>query len=137
MEYLNESQMAFVHRVSDCMEDAFGLPTMITEYIGCQFALESAFGTSSLAFGYDNYCGMKKPHVRYCVDTDSDKKWSSYKSFYYCCLDYFIWLINNKLRKCDVENLDMFKRFIMINGYCPEKDYIDRIDKIYKQFKNS
>lgn len=110
----------------------------VLDFIACQFALESDFGTSSLALTRNNFCGMKVPYkrltYRICSIKPSDG-FCAYSSFDNCILDYVSWLFYNRPYQNALQSVDAFKIFLRNSGYCPEKGYIDLIDSIYKQLK--
>lgn len=100
--------------------------------IACQFALESDFGRSRLAVSSNNHCGMKVPVLRVTTATNISSydvgSFASYDSFESCLSDYLIWLAYNK-----VNSYSQWEKSLRI--YCPESDYYNRINSIYKQFK--
>ena len=136
---LTESQRYdYVKDVCIDIEDLFPtLPADVIAFIACQFALESNYGTSSLAKIQRNHCGMRNPMVRpstSLVRGDGTQQFAAYRSRLDCIIDYFLCITFQKPFAKVIENLDMYKTFIG-KFYCPEKGYIDRINKIYQQFK--
>lgn len=111
--------------------------TEIAEFIGCQFALESNFGTSRLARVSNNYCGMKPSfrRVSYRIYLKEDKGFAVFDSLDSCVLDYVSWIFYNRPSRQELAYLDSFIIFLRNSGYCPEKDYISKIQSIYQQFK--
>lgn len=113
----------------------YALPIRLTHEwkmkIACQFALESDFGRSRIAVSHNNHCGMKVPVLRVttttssCLDVGS---FASFDSFESCICDYLLWLAYNK-----VNSYSQWENALRI--YCPESDYLNRINSIYKQFK--
>ena len=112
--------------------------TEIAEFIGCQFALESNFGISRLAIISRNYCGMKPAfrRVSYRIYEKDDNGFAVFDSLDSCVLDYVSWIYYNRPNKQELTYLDSFIIFLRNSGYCPEKDYISKIQSIYQQFKN-
>lgn len=108
----------------------------VRAFIGCQFALESAFGTSSLANDYNNYCGMKTPHIRYTLALNDSMEFAHYAHHHACICDYVCWLLYGRPSSFQLEQVDEFKSFLHSRAYCPEKEYISRIELIYKDFCN-
>jgi uncharacterized FlgJ-related protein len=113
-----------------CSED-------VKDFIICQFALESQFGKSRLAHDCNNYCGMRYPRVRIATSCEIDEKsgFAKYPSIYYCIIDYFLALQYHRPFREDLEDVEKFKRFIS-KFYCPERDYIERITKLFNQLKS-
>lgn len=110
----------------------------VRDYIACQFALESNFGTSSLAKCRNNLCGMRIPNRRiyYGLPIEHDDGFASYDSTCNCIIDFISWILYNRPYKYDLISLSNFKIFLRNTGYCPEKDYIDKINFIYSQLKS-
>lgn len=104
-------------------------------FIACQFALESDFGRSYCATKYHNLCGMKVPVYRPTL-CQNKGGFACYIDDYDCINDYLLWLAYNKFNRYDLSHLDVFKKMLVVKGYCPESDYIKRIESIYQQFKN-
>lgn len=105
-------------------------------YIACQFALESNFGDSDLAIKHFNYCGMKVPHRRANKSIDNTHTFARYSSFNDCVVDYILWVFYNRPYQPALEHVGSFRLFLRDSGYCPEKDYLSKIDNIYNQFIN-
>lgn len=103
-------------------------------FIACQFALESDFGNSRFARENQNFCGMKSPINRISTNLNPQRSFASYSCFEDCCLDYCLWLSFNRCTVGKLAYLDYFKVFLREKNYCPEKDYIDRIQKIFDSF---
>lgn len=110
----------------------------IAEFIGCQFALESDFGNSRLAKVSHNFCGMKPAfrRVSYRIYGKEDNGFAVFDSLDNCVMDYVSWVFYNRPNKNELTFLDSFVIFLRNSGYCPEKDYISKIQSIYQQFKN-
>lgn len=114
------------------------LPSDVILFIACQFALESNYGSSNLAKVQKNYCGMKNPLVRPSTSVtrgDGQQHYACYMYRIHCIVDYFLCLSYHRPLAKELENLDLFKSFLK-KFYCPEKDYIDKINSIYQQFKS-
>lgn len=108
----------------------------VLNFIAAQFALESNYGTSSLACTRNNYCGMKIPHRRVSyriMYIDSSDAFASYSTFDNCVLDYVSWLFYQRPSQNVFQDVSAFKIFLRNSGYCPERDYIQRIELIYNQ----
>ena len=106
-------------------------------FIGCQFALESNYGQSSLAFRHHNHCGMKEPHVRVTLSLPGTSSgFASYTSLMSCMIDYSLWLAYNKFTSLQLFKSELFKQRLVACGYCPEKDYVSLIQSIYENLQN-
>lgn len=113
-------------------------PLDVRYWISCQFALESGFGTSSLSEDNYNFCGMKNPLVRIsCAEHAGDPNyhWASYDTLGCCIVDYLLCVQYHRPLFCDYDTVFHYSQFIR-KFYCPERDYIDKINSIYQQFKN-
>lgn len=137
-------KIKFINHVRELIP--FDASPDVLDFIACQFALESAFGRSSLAVNRENYCGMKKvssritSQVSYAVTAqefhDSANKFGMYNSLYECIIDYSLWLAYNKAGKRVLFDLVLFKAFLIKHHYCPEPDYIIRITNLLNLYKN-
>lgn len=107
----------------------------VRDFIACQFALESNFGESSLAQSCYNLSGMKHPLVRPTTSIHAYNGFATYGSVTSCVVDYVLWISYRKPLRKELEDINLFKG--ILKNYCPEKDYIDKINKIYSQFKKS
>lgn len=105
----------------------------VTNFIACQFALESNFGNSRLAIHYNNHCGMKAPFTRPTTNYESDS-FAHFKDVESCVIDYCYWLCYNRVTQYQLQNLDLFISRLDELGYCPDDDYISKIEDIYIQF---
>lgn len=135
---MNKSNFNFIERVAFLVSRYSQFPDDVCFWIGCQFALESSFGESSLAKSNKNYCGMKNPIVRIsCAKHagDCNYHWAQYFSLVSCVVDYLLCLQYHRPVSVDYDTISRFSSFVR-KFYCPEKDYIDKINTIYSQFKN-
>lgn len=132
---MNEQQIKFIQEISADMRD-FGIHDNVADWIGCQFALESNYGNSRIAKTRNNFCGMKAPFLRPSTNIGY-KGFARYPSKYFCEIDYLTWLAYNRFTVHDLSNLEQFQLVLKAKKYCPEVDYIERINNIYKQFQNS
>lgn len=134
---MNESQLMYIKKVRNFFQ-FFNIPSDVCVFIACQFALESNFGSSKLALENFNHCGMKNPMVRISSAVhagDADFHWANYSNYQLCCMDYLLCIQYHRPLSVDYDTPVHFARFIA-KFYCPEKDYIDKIFKIYNQFKS-
>lgn len=106
----------------------------VRKFIACQFALECDYGRSHLARYFNNYSGMKYPKSRITSSLNMCIDYCNYVCFTDCILDYVLWLTYNRCMK-DIK-LEEFKEFLIKKSYCPESDYISKIEAIYNQFFN-
>ena len=111
----------------------------VAVFIGSQFALESDFGRSNLAQKYNNHCGMKCPLVRVSIATNyglstSRDEFAHYTSLAACVEDYILWVAYNRPYSDALTNLDSYVAFVKRVGYCPAKDYVSRIMRIYNNY---
>lgn len=134
----NYEKIKFLKFVAGCFSQYDNFDSDVCVFIASQFALESNFGTSFLALSFNNYCGMRKPKRRFTfASLVSSSGFAFYSKFEYCVFDYVLWLQYNRISVKDTLNLDRFKRFIFKHNYCPDSDYISRIEAIYNQFINN
>lgn len=103
-------------------------------FIACQFALESNFGQSRIARTRHNLCGMKHPQLRPTYDLLRAATFADYDSKESCFKDYQLWLAYSKFTQFDLSNVECFKAKLRSKNYCPETDYIDRIQSIFDWF---
>lgn len=127
----------FINDVSAlvCLYSQF--PPEVCDWIGCQFALESSFGESSLAHAKKNYCGMKNPMVRISSAIhagDCYYHWAQYVSLDFCVIDYLLCIQFHCPITTNYDSITHYSKFIS-KFYCLENDYIDKINLIYQQFK--
>lgn len=132
---MNDKQIKFIQEISADMRD-FGILDHVADWIGCQFALESNFGNSRIAKTKNNLCGMKVPLLRPSTNVACEG-FSHYPSKYFCEIDYVLWLAYNRFSGHDLTNLEHFTMHLKAQKYCPDLDYIERINNLYQQFKNS
>ena len=141
---MTKEQFMFIKRIA--MSEYFLCCCLeVTEFIACQFALESDYGKSSLALNANNLCGMKKPFSRiglFEVDEitgnpcQTESGFVMYVNSDFCILDYLMWLSYQHFTQDEMNNLSLFVIHLRNSGYCPEKGYIDIIQSIYQQFKS-
>lgn len=115
----------------------FGFCQEVSEFIACQFALESNFGRSHLSTLYNNMCGMRMPLVRIttAIAKDVNSGFAIYSSIHDCIIDYMLCLQYHRPMSDIRESIERFKFFIK-NWYCPEVDYLNKITKLLKSYKN-
>lgn len=116
------------------------LPKMMSDdvalWIACQFALESNYGRSELAINCHNISGMKHPLKRLSMSTAANSRgFAIYYQLEDCIEDYLLWLAWHKTLKSELTEVPKFASFLATMNYCPEKDYITKINKLYQQFK--
>ena len=108
----------------------------VKRFIACQFALESDFGTSSFALCNNNYCGMKVASFRLTLALNIEEKcqFAQFAGITSCVHDYLLWLQSNKFSRAELVNLGLFVQHLKVSGYCPEYDYIDKIERLYHKY---
>lgn len=135
---MKKEQFLFIERVSVILRSVYHVHDQVADFIGCQFALESDYGRSTLALNHHNYCGMKCPLVRVSVADnyqDNVANWAYYSSLEQCICDYMFCLAYRKPCSYVFETINHFTAFIK-GWYCPESSYINKIQSIYTQFKS-
>lgn len=107
--------------------------TYLKELIACQFALESNFGNSNLAQLKNNHSGMKLAKLRLSTRNPEsiDDVFARYDSMKDCIVDYVLWLQYQGFRQDST--VESWKALMKI--YCPEPDYLTRIDRILDNYK--
>lgn len=132
-----DNKFLFLDHVSSLLK-RFGFSDDVSYFIACQFALESDFGNSHLVQQYRNYCGMLCPMVRLTTAFnagDGSATWASYHDLDDCVTDFILCLQYHRPLSDIKYNVVAYCRFIS-PFYCPERDYISKINSIYTQFKN-
>lgn len=133
---MTTQQFNFIEKVANILRNIYHVNDEVADFIGCQFALESAYGRSPLALNHHNYCGMKCPLVRVSVADNYQNqtdKWAYYSSLEQCICDYMFCLAYHKPLSVSFETINHFIAFIK-GWYCPEGSYINKIQSIYTQF---
>lgn len=136
---MESRKIGFVTMIANALRRYNSLSSDVRLFIGCQFALESDYGTSHLCARNSNYCGMRIPRVRISLAVNSNTlvpagDFACYSSLSDCVADYVLWLQYNHCPIRAQKNVDDFSKFLVEKGYCPDKDYIQRILSIYNQF---
>lgn len=108
----------------------------VKRFIACQFSLESDFGNSPFALCNNNYCGMKVASFRltFALNLEEKGQFAHFSGITSCVHDYLLWLQSNKFSRAELDNLGLFVQHLKLSGYCPEYDYIDKIEKLYHKF---
>lgn len=134
---MNKANYDFIIKVSDRISHYSQFPEDVCFWSACQFALESSFGESSLAHSNMNFCGMKNPLVRissaiHCGN--GNYHWAQFIDLDSCVVDYLLCLQYHRPISTNYDTIEHFASFIS-KFYCPERDYIDKINSIYSQFQ--
>lgn len=135
---MNKSQFDFIVSVSSIVSEISQFPDDVCDFIGCQFALESHFGESPLAHTNENYCGMKNPLVRISTALhagDGNYFWAQYDDMYSCVIDYLLCLQYHRPISTNYDSISHLSAFLS-KFYCPDRDYTNKINLIYQQFKS-
>lgn len=114
----------------------FRMSDDVRMFITAQLCLESNFGQCSKAVNFSNCSGMRYPLVRptLAIGKDGDG-FAIFDSCFDCVIDYILCLTYRKPLSDVWQTVDSFKRFIS-TWYCPDRDYLDKITKIFNQFKS-
>ncbi|MBQ3943310.1 MAG: glucosaminidase domain-containing protein [Elusimicrobia bacterium] len=134
---MEQKKQTFIFSICDSLRK-YNLTNEVKIFIACQFALESNFGTSQLARNRNNFCGMKTPLVRISSANNAGKPleaYASYSSLNDCVDDYMLCIQYHRPMSTQYDTIKHYTEFIR-KFYCPEKDYIERIEKIVKDFLN-
>lgn len=113
----------------------FSVSPDVAKFIAAQCCLESDFGLSRIAHDNHNLFGMKLPHSRVTTAIDINHGHAVYNDPLDSIIDYMLWLEHFDFNQKDLTNLDRFKRCLKASPYCPKPDYVERIEKIYEQYK--
>lgn len=135
---MNKLDFGFIVSVSTIFSEISQFSKEVCDFIGCQFALESSFGRSNLSVTNNNYCGMKNPLVRISTALhagDGVYHWAQFQDLYSCCIDYLLCLQYHRPISTQYDTIPHYSAFIK-KFYCPDTDYIDKINKIYQSFKS-
>lgn len=137
---MEKNRKLFVQTVSKFLVVHFNFCQEVADFIGCQFALESGFGNSRLCLEDNNYCGMKRSLVRISTrlrgESFESKTFSVYLTLEDCIIDFVLLLQYRRPLSTNLDTIAHYCAFIK-GWYCPERDYIDKIQSIYSQFKTS
>lgn len=134
---MNAFQQNFIKSYSDLLIDRYRIVPAVALFIACQFALESDYGRSSIA-QFNNLCGMRFPSFRPTLaKSKTNGGFAIYDSVDDCIQDYM-------LRNCIFSpsgkvftDVKRFSIFIYSSGYCPERDYIKRIENVRDLYLDS
>lgn len=129
-----QEKISFLNQVISLLPECIGHD--VRRFIACQFALESDFGSSAFALCNNNFCGMKVPALRITLALNNEAKneFAWFSGITSCVHDYLLWLQSNKFSRTELNNLDTFRSHLGFSDYCPESDYLDKINTIYSQY---
>lgn len=102
----------------------------VTRWIVAQFCLESDFGRSMISNYRHNICGMKQPSKRLTCSLPESKVFACYSSYDVCIVDYLLCIVHHGCTQDHLKSLSLYRTFIG-RFYCPEPDYLNRVDKLY------
>ena len=79
---------------------------------------------------------MKVPYVRIsnCLNYASSDTFAEYTLWTDCLLDLVLWIQYQRPLRKQLDDVNLIPS--VFKSYCPEKDYINKIQSIYQQFKN-
>lgn len=111
------------------------LPSIDTDvalWINAQFCLESDFGRSKISVSRFNICGMKQPSKRLTCSLPDSPVFACFSNYDVCFVDYLLCIAHHG---CSQEHLSSVVRYRTFIGrfYCPERDYLNRVDKIFRE----
>lgn len=131
---MKEENKSFLNEVVSLLPQCISLN--VRRFIACQFALESDFGHSASALCNNNFCGMKVPSLRITLALNLSEKntFACFAGITSCVHDYLLWLQSNRFTRSELSNVDSFVRHLDYSGYCPEFDYIFKIQNLYSQY---
>ena len=113
----------------------FTISDEVALFIACQFSLESSFGSSNRSVTQHNLCGMKTPVKRLSAVSQSyHGDFMIYHNDLLCAIDYLLWLSYNHFNQTELQDLSLFKDKLIKCGYCPENDYVFKIETLFKQY---
>lgn len=122
--------------IANCMQE-FGATKEVATYVAAQATLESGNFESNIFKENNNFMGMKEPNCRLTTAKGSNRNHAKYDTRTQCMQDYILWLVYNGFTQNTLKDLDKFKVRLVNSGYCPAKDYIQRIERIYEQIKET
>ena len=122
--------------IAESME-AIGASIEVATFVAAQATLESGNFSSDIFNENKNFFGMKKAKCRPTTAIGTNRNHAMYKINYDCMIDYYLWLVYNGFNQNTLKDLDKFKMRLRDSGYCPLKDYIDRINTIYEEIKEN
>lgn len=113
-----------------------GASNEVAKFITAQATLESGNFKSNIYKENKNIFGMKHAKSRLTTAKGTNRNHALYDDTCDSAIDYFLWLVYNGFTQNTLKDLDTFKKRLGNSGYCPQKDYIKRIETIYEQIKN-
>lgn len=145
---IDDRQRDFILHTSFYLK-AYNIPEEVAQFMACQFALESGYGSSALAQDYNNITGMRVCYMRPSnqLNYHDEKKTSfgQYLSKTECLDDFVLWLSYQRCNRSDYTSIKSYCALLIRTKYCEEKgrsinpetsEYIKRIKSIYNQFLN-
>ena len=127
---MNTKQKAIAERM-----EAIGATIEVATFVAAQATLESGNFTSEIFKENKNFFGMKTAKCRPSTAIGTNRNHAMYKYTDDCMIDYYLWLVYSGFNQNTLKDLDKFILRLSNSGYCPLKDYIDRIKTIYEQIK--
>lgn len=106
----------------------------VRKFIVCQFAIESDFGMSKIAYTNNNISGMRYPVNRVTTAVCQNFGFADYHRELDCIIDYCIWLACNGFTQRILNDYSLFINHPAWSKYCPEKDYVQRIINLINQY---
>lgn len=131
------SQAFFIRRVSDLVLSYINNVSIeVAEFIACQSAVESGYGTSTLALEDSNIFGMKMPNLRLTSAFDKNVNgFAVYDDIYLSIIDYLLWLSYNHVSRKSLRDVKSFSGFLVHHHYCDSDGYIPAIQACYDSYQ--
>lgn len=107
----------------------------VAQFVMAQSLLETGNYKSAVYKENNNLFGMKLAKTRLTTAEGENKGFARYVNTATSLIDYTLWLTYNAFTQDTLKDLDKFKLRLINSGYCPQKDYIKRIEQIYNQIE--
>lgn len=107
----------------------------VAQFVMAQSILETNHYKSNIYKKNNNLFGMKLAKTRLTTAHGENRGHAMYVNTETSLVDYMLWLTYNGFTQNTLKDLDKFKLRLINSGYCPQKDYIKRIEEIYNQIE--
>ncbi len=129
---MNQQQKEITHYML-----AIGASKEVSIFIAAQATLESGNFESNIYKDNNNFMGMKLAKCRITTAVGTNRNHAQYNTRLNCMQDYIIWLVYNGFTQNHLKDVELFKTRLANSNYCPKSDYINRINNIYNQIKET
>lgn len=134
---MTKLQFDYVNEISAQIRYFFKcVPFVVCDFIACQSALETDFGSSKICKENCNLFGMKNPVLRLTTSIGENRGHALYTSRFESIADYFLWLQWSKFNQSVLRDLDRFKVQLSRSSFNPNPDYVDSVNNVYQSFLN-